>query len=267
MNDKLPALHLYVQDYLSDTRSLSNETKGFYMDLLCYMHKSSRRGYLQQPNGNPYSPEQLGKMTGCPADEASRLLRDLLSSDVISATPKAVPYSRRMVRDEKKRVLCKRAGHLGGNPTLKGRVKGGGYPSPEDEDETLLSSDLGGDARGGKRALARAALPHIDPGNMMPAGKDPDNIQATRKLLKRFVKPTLEEVEAYCRERNNGIDPQGWLDAQDSRGWLVGKNKTPMADWKATIRTWESNRKERDAGQRQTESAPQPEFRFQEEQA
>jgi len=118
MVDKLPALHLYVQDYLADTRSLSNEVKGFYMDLLCYMHKSSRRGFLLQPNGNPYSREQLGKMTGCSPDEASRLLLDLLSSEVISATPKAIPYSRRMVRDEKKRVEFQKAGRKGGNPDL-----------------------------------------------------------------------------------------------------------------------------------------------------
>lgn len=118
MSDKLPALHLYVQDYLADTRPLSNELKGFYMDVLCYMHKSSRRGFLLQPNGNPYSFEQLGKMTGCSSDEASRLIQDLLSSEVISATPKGIPYSRRMVRDEKARIEYQKAGRKGGNPDL-----------------------------------------------------------------------------------------------------------------------------------------------------
>lgn len=54
---------------------------------------------------------------------------------------------------------------------------------------------------------------------------------------KRFVKPTLEEVEAYCIERNNSIDPQRFIDYYESNGWKVGKN--PMKDWKATIRTWE----------------------------
>jgi hypothetical protein len=137
MVDKLPALHLYVQDYLSDTRSLTNEVKGFYVDLLCYMHKSSRRGYYQQPNGNPYSLEQISAMTGCSTDEASRLLRFLIDSEVISATNSGIPFSRRMVRDEKKRLLCKKAGRLGGNPTLKGQVKGGAYPSSEDEDKDL----------------------------------------------------------------------------------------------------------------------------------
>ena len=151
MVEKLPALHFYVQDYLADTRSLTNELKGFYVDLLCYMHKSSRRGYLQQPSGSRYSPEQLGKMTGCSADDASRLLRDLINLEVISATHQEIPFSRRMVRDEKKRVLCKKAGLLGGNPTLKGKDKGGGYAISEDENEDAISSSSGGGSGGGSR--------------------------------------------------------------------------------------------------------------------
>ena len=54
---------------------------------------------------------------------------------------------------------------------------------------------------------------------------------------KRFVKPTLEEVKAYCAERNNGVDAQRWYDYYESNGWKVGRN--PMKDFKAAIRTWE----------------------------
>ena len=56
---------------------------------------------------------------------------------------------------------------------------------------------------------------------------------------KRFTPPTLEEVQAYCLERNNTIDPQHFIDYYTSNGWLVGKNK--MKDWKAAVRTWERN--------------------------
>ena len=54
---------------------------------------------------------------------------------------------------------------------------------------------------------------------------------------KRFRKPTVEEVAAYCRERNNGVDPQAFIDFYESKGWMVGKS--PMKDWKASVRTWE----------------------------
>lgn len=59
------------------------------------------------------------------------------------------------------------------------------------------------------------------------------------KKGKNFKKPTVEEVRAYCEERSNGIDPQGWIDHYTANGWKVGKN--PMKDWKAAVRTWERN--------------------------
>ena len=57
------------------------------------------------------------------------------------------------------------------------------------------------------------------------------------KYKRRFTKPTLEEVQAYCLERGKGVDPQRWFDYYSSNGWKVGKN--PMKDWKAAVRTWE----------------------------
>lgn len=56
---------------------------------------------------------------------------------------------------------------------------------------------------------------------------------------KRFIPPTLEEVQSYCIERNNNVDPQRFIDYYTSNGWQVGKNK--MKDWKAAVRTWERN--------------------------
>ena len=57
-----------------------------------------------------------------------------------------------------------------------------------------------------------------------------------------FTPPTLEDVSAYCRERNNKIDAQRFIDFYESKGWMVGQNK--MKNWKAAIRTWEQRDKE-----------------------
>lgn len=62
------------------------------------------------------------------------------------------------------------------------------------------------------------------------------------KKRKRFIPPTLEEVKKYCIERNNSVDPQRFIDFYSSKGWMVGKNK--MKDWKASVRTWERERKD-----------------------
>jgi hypothetical protein len=55
--------------------------------------------------------------------------------------------------------------------------------------------------------------------------------------IKKFTPPTLDEVKAYCQERNNSVDPEKWYDFYVSKGWMIGKNK--MKDWKAAVRTWE----------------------------
>ena len=57
------------------------------------------------------------------------------------------------------------------------------------------------------------------------------------KKSKRFAPPSLEEVRAYCTERNNNVDPEAFIDFYASKGWKVG-NQT-MKDWKASVRTWE----------------------------
>ena len=52
-----------------------------------------------------------------------------------------------------------------------------------------------------------------------------------------FKPPTIEEVKAYCQERNNKVNAESFIDFYESKGWMVGKNK--MKDWKACVRTWE----------------------------
>lgn len=63
-----------------------------------------------------------------------------------------------------------------------------------------------------------------------------------------FTPPTVEEVRAYCQERNNGIDAEAFVSFYESKGWLIGKNK--MKDWKAAVRTWERSRQTEGKGQK-----------------
>ncbi len=61
-----------------------------------------------------------------------------------------------------------------------------------------------------------------------------------KKSRVRFTPPSLEEVRAYCRQRRKGVDPELWINHYISNDWMVGK--VPMKDWKAAMRTWESNK-------------------------
>jgi hypothetical protein len=60
-----------------------------------------------------------------------------------------------------------------------------------------------------------------------------------RTPAEKFIRPTLDQVTDYCRERGKNVDPQRWLDYYSANGWKVGKNQ--MKDWRAAVRNWEKN--------------------------
>lgn len=68
-----------------------------------------------------------------------------------------------------------------------------------------------------------------------------NNIDINNIRQTRFIKPTLEEVKAYCEERKNNVDANKFIDFYTSKGWKVGNQ--PMKDWKACVRTWENKDK------------------------
>lgn len=68
-----------------------------------------------------------------------------------------------------------------------------------------------------------------------------DLLNKTDSLLlaptKKFVKPTIEEIKAYCKEKGIKIDAERFYYYHDARGWMMGKYK--MKNWKSAVRTWE----------------------------
>lgn len=56
--------------------------------------------------------------------------------------------------------------------------------------------------------------------------------------LKKFKKPSLEEIRAYCQERGNDVQAERFYDFYESKGWRVGNQA--MKDWMAAVRTWEN---------------------------
>lgn len=62
-------------------------------------------------------------------------------------------------------------------------------------------------------------------------------INNSEPVAKTFKKPTVEEIQIYCKERKNNVNAEKFFNFYESKGWLIGKNK--MKDWKACVRTWE----------------------------
>jgi len=67
------------------------------------------------------------------------------------------------------------------------------------------------------------------------------NIKKKKNIEEIFLKPTIPEIEKYCKERKSNIDPHCFYDHYESNGWKINKNS--MKDWKATIRNWERRNK------------------------
>ena len=67
--------------------------------------------------------------------------------------------------------------------------------------------------------------------------KEKENKNKNERERGRFAPPSPEEVRAYCRERNNRVNPDQFVDFYAAKGWKIG-NQT-MKDWKACVRTWE----------------------------
>lgn len=106
--------------------------------------------------------------------------------------------------------------------------KKGGRPktqnNPKKPNETLKDKDK-----------ENKIIPLSPNGDIPPKGERPP--------VKRFIKPTAEEVRAYCAERGNRVDAQAFVDFYAAKGWKVGN--APMKDWKAAVRTWEKRDAER----------------------
>jgi len=80
-----------------------------------------------------------------------------------------------------------------------------------------------------KQHMNKHMLQHMD------AHMENENININNN---KGVPPKIEDVKAYCKERNNNVDAEKWYNFYEAKGWMIGKNK--MKDWKAAVRTWEN---------------------------
>jgi hypothetical protein len=67
-------------------------------------------------------------------------------------------------------------------------------------------------------------------------GKDKEEV-VSLPSPKGFKKPSIQEIQEYCTERSNGLNPEQFFDFYESKGWKVGSQA--MKDWRAAVRTWE----------------------------
>lgn len=80
------------------------------------------------------------------------------------------------------------------------------------------------------------------------------NVKRENKGALRFSPPTAEQVREYCQERRNRVDPEKFVNFYAAKGWRIGS--TPMYDWKAAVRTWETRKEDNSGSTGSSRDAP-----------
>ena len=83
-------------------------------------------------------------------------------------------------------------------------------------------------------------LKNLKDNNTSINNKENNNINIITK--ERFKKPTLEEVEEYCKKRNSSVDAKTFYEYFETGNWVDSKGNK-VKNWKQKIITWENNRK------------------------
>ena len=67
-----------------------------------------------------------------------------------------------------------------------------------------------------------------------------NNSESNSQNTKSFVPPSIEDVKAYCAERQSSVDPVRFWEYFNAGGWKDSKGQ-PVRNWKQKLITWESH--------------------------
>lgn len=185
----------------------------FYLKLLC--ESVDHNGELRFSDTIPYDEKMLAVITGTNVDIVRSAMKVFASLDMIE------------ILDDQTIYLNEVTKMIGGETDSAERVR-------KHRADKAISLQCNGSVTKCNTEI------EID----KEIDKDKENVSgqaAEHTPSKRFSIPTYEEVQAYCLERKNNVNPQRFIDFYTSKGWKVGKE--PMKDWKACVRTWESDDK------------------------
>ena len=71
--------------------------------------------------------------------------------------------------------------------------------------------------------------------------KPAQEIQPEKPKRKNFVKPTVEEIAAFCKEKKYNVNAQQCFNYYESNGWKIGRNA--MKSWQAAVQNWNTREK------------------------
>ena len=196
-----------------------------YSDILMKLYLKSLKndGRLMFKVNIPYNPKMISTITGHNIDIVTKALSIFKELGLIDVLDNGAIY------------MLDIQNFIGKTSTESDRKRE--YRKRIDSEKNMLSTGKG--QMSGQCPLEIEIKKDIDI-NKKEIDKEKSKSASADRKVKKFIPPTVEEVKAYCDERNNTVDPNSFIDFYESKGWLIGKNK--MKDWKAAVRTWERSR-------------------------
>ena len=205
---KAPSFQFYPSDWMRDLTEHSLEIEGAWIRICCVLFWSETKGSSDKTLTKWSRILRVGEKK---SQAIIAYLDNHNIADVINQNGSIRITSRRMVHDEYIRKIRVFAGSKGGNPYLKSK-----------EELAVLDN----------QALLKQNRPSSS-SSSSSSSLEPKEHRAAQK----FAPPIVDEIQAYCQERKNKVNPQAFFDFYQSKGWMVGKNK--MKNWQAAVRTWE----------------------------
>ena len=250
-----PYLPLYVKDFISDEklRLCSPATVGVYIMLMCVLHRSETYGalslkdvcYNKIDNKNITEKERcydfvirtlsqfaifLERQLPFKREDIEAALKELHYFGVIKLDGETL-YQPRMVRDGEKSDKKGKAGRLG----MRSRWSCYNKTDNKSDNTSYNKTDNKVDNKSDNKNITDTE--NANEYNII----DNKGVKGENKKAEKFIPPTVEEVAAYCKERNNAVDPELFVDHYEANGWVQGSSRKQIKDWKACVRTWERN--------------------------
>ena len=206
-------MKLYIGDYLGDTQHLSTLEHGAYILLIM--------AYWQHGGPIENDPKLLRRLTRTDPKTFQKVSENVLKMFQVTD---GLLVHKRIEKELRKRIQVSTAARDAINTRWYGRIT-----------DVLPTNN------------ERNTTPIVH----SPYSKDKENIKSKKDKSPSAPRPTIEEVSAYCLERENGVNPAKWYAHYESNGWKVGKN--PMKDWKAAVRTWEDDKPKKQEPKREAD--------------
>lgn len=190
--------------------------RGFELTIYAIIASYSQGGQGCYFGGLPY----LAKVAGCHPDTAQRIVKKLCEAGLLC----------------KERIIREHGNFIA--------ISIPGEPAKSRE---ASRQNVGRGA--GKKSGGVEPSPYIEINNESTTVDSTKEYNGEAPVPQRFVKPSVDEVAQYCRDRNNTVDAEAFVSFYESNGWKVG-GRAPMRDWRAAVVTWEKRQLEQRKAQR-----------------